>query len=259
MESHDGDTRDARINDILLFGLITAPFAALFITGWWMWAIVPPVMAAVATLYKRDFARFCHGFFWVIFLIVILARLPWPAGFLLPLAIYFIVITQRADIRKEAGWLKAGSFNGKTLLVMIPSIIVSSGALVAWVVLYHPDLSDLTSMVPVGSPWLLLVAGFLFSVFNAAWEEFILKGIMWSGLEKIFTQVAEVNIIQSVFFGLIHYRGFPRGVEGVAMASAYGFFIGLIRHYSGGMLAPVVTHFFADLTIFIILAVLAAR
>jgi membrane protease YdiL (CAAX protease family) len=45
--------------------------------------------------------------------------------------------------------------------------------------------------------------------------------------------------------------------EGVAMAAVYGFFIGLIRHHSGGMLAPVVTHFFADLTIFIILAVLA--
>jgi hypothetical protein len=37
------------------------------------------------------------------------------------------------------------------------------------------------------------------------------------------------------------------------MAGVYGFLIGIIRKQSGGMLAPIVTHTFADATIFAIL------
>jgi membrane protease YdiL (CAAX protease family) len=41
------------------------------------------------------------------------------------------------------------------------------------------------------------------------------------------------------------------------MAGVYGFAIGLIRERAGGLLAPVVTHFFADATIFVILYLLS--
>jgi membrane protease YdiL (CAAX protease family) len=246
------------IEDVLLFIVIALPFAALFVNDTWMWLALLPSMLILAHFYRENFTYFSLGFFWPVFLLAILARLPWPLGFIIPLVTYLAVVAVSPRVRSATSWIKLGSFNRITLFIMAPTIIISSGALVLWVFLMKPDLSDLTGMVPIRSPWLLLAGGLLFSVFNAAWEEFILKGIMWSGLEKIVSRIAAVNIIQSIFFGLIHYQGFPRGIEGVVMASVYGFFIGLIRHYSGGMLAPVVTHFFADLTIFIILAVLAA-
>ena len=40
---------------------------------------------------------------------------------------------------------------------------------------------------------------------------------------------------------------------GVLMATLYGLVLGIIRETSRGMLAPVVTHIFADATIFLVL------
>lgn len=58
-------------------------------------------------------------------------------------------------------------------------------------------------------------------------------------------------------FGFIHYAGgFPNGTTGTALAAIYGLMLGAIRIRPRGMLAPVVTHFFADLTIFMILVAL---
>jgi len=54
----------------------------------------------------------------------------------------------------------------------------------------------------------------------------------------------------------MHINGFPRGIIGAALAGIYGLLTGFIRKKSGGLAAPVVTHFFADATIFGILAVI---
>ena len=56
--------------------------------------------------------------------------------------------------------------------------------------------------------------------------------------------------IQALSFGIAHYGGFPRGALGVAMATSYGLMMGIIRHQSGGLLAPFLSHICADLVIF---------
>jgi membrane protease YdiL (CAAX protease family) len=197
---------------IALFIIITLPFTALFVNRAWMWLAVPLSLLVLAYFHKRNFAFFSLGFFWALFLLAILARLPWPFGFIIPLAVYLVVVAASQRVKGATDWIRRGSFNRMTLIYMAPTIIISSGALVFWAVQRRPDLSDLTRMMPVSSAWTLLAGGLLFSVFNAAWEEFILKGIMWNGLEKIFSGVVVINITQSLFFGLIHYQGFPRGV-----------------------------------------------
>jgi membrane protease YdiL (CAAX protease family) len=56
-----------------------------------------------------------------------------------------------------------------------------------------------------------------------------------------------------VLFGVIHAQGFPRGVEGMVMASAYGVALGLLRQRSGGLAASCAAHICADATIFALL------
>ena len=119
--------------------------------------------------------------------------------------------------------------------------------------LFHPDLSALARMVPPGGPLLLVAVGIAFSVFNAIWEEFILKGIAWNSLQLVLRRNWHINTSQAALFGIIHIGGFPRGWVGVLMATLYGLVVGIIREVSAGMLAPIVTHLFADATIFLIL------
>jgi len=59
--------------------------------------------------------------------------------------------------------------------------------------------------------------------------------------------------IQGVLFGVIHAHGFPRGVTGMVMASAYGVALGLLRLRSGGMATSCAAHVCADATIFALL------
>jgi membrane protease YdiL (CAAX protease family) len=100
----------------------------------------------------------------------------------------------------------------------------------------------------------LLLAGVGFSVGNALLEEIIFRGVLYEALAADYGVAATV-CIQGIAFGVVHAHGFPRGVIGVAMASAYGVVLGILRQRSGGLLAPFVAHVFADATIFAILLV----
>jgi membrane protease YdiL (CAAX protease family) len=140
---------------------------------------------------------------------------------------------------------------------MAPAILVSSCGLLAWVFLFHPDLSDLVRKVPRGSPLTLLGAGVLFSVLNAIGEEVLFRGIVWNLLDKVFRHDWAINVGQAALFGVMHIHGFPRGWIGVLMAALYGLVLGEIRKHSGGLLAPIVTHAFADATIFSILCLIS--
>ncbi len=119
-----------------------------------------------------------------------------------------------------------------------------------WVFLCRPDLTDIMKMVPFESVIVIIIIGILFSVFNSIWEEIILKGILWNGLELFISNIIVINLFQAVLFGVMHYNGFPRGFIGAILAGVYGLLIGFIRKYSKGLLAPIITHFFADATIF---------
>ena len=100
---------------------------------------------------------------------------------------------------------------------------------------------------------MLLGIGVAFSIFNAIWEEFILKGIGWNSLEAVFRRVWAINTGQAALFGVMHIGGFPRGWIGVLTATVYGLVLGIIRRESRGLLAPIAAHVFADATIFLII------
>jgi len=61
---------------------------------------------------------------------------------------------------------------------------------------------------------------------------------------------------QGLLFGLDHYHnGFPSGVSGLVLVTSWGFVLGLLRCYTGGILLSYAVHIVADTAIgFIVLA-----
>lgn len=240
----------------LLLVVVVSPFLLVLLSTLfppkYVWAAVIPLGLTLLYFWLQNFDLFAHAVFWPFFYVAFIA-LPWPWVFIASLVLYLLIYWRWKRFRISAHWLARGSFTRPTIAWMIPTILVSSGGLLGWVFLFHPDLSDLTRMVPHSGPLLLLTIGISFSVFNAIWEEFILKGIAWNSLQLIFQRNWHINVSQAVLFGIIHIGGFPNGSVGVLMAALYGFVLGIIREKSRGMLAPIVTHIFADATIFLIL------
>ncbi len=221
----------------------------------WLWLMIGVQLAILLYFFKYDFALFAHSLFWPIFLASLLL-LQWPASFIVPVIIQLSVVTLSDRIKNEVNWMKPGRIDRPVLCLAVPVVLVSSSALILWVYLLRPDLTDLTIMVPASSLPVIIVTGLIFSLFNSAWEEIILKGILWNGLENLMAGSLAVNLTQAFLFGVMHLNGFPRGITGAFLAGIYGLLIGFIRKKSDGLAAPVITHFFADATIFGILAFL---
>jgi membrane protease YdiL (CAAX protease family) len=90
-------------------------------------------------------------------------------------------------------------------------------------------------------------------MFNAVFEELVWRGAAWQASEEAFGPVAAL-VLSSLSFGLAHYRGFPSGALGVAMASTYGLMLGTVRARTRGLFWPWVAHVFADVVIYTMVA-----
>lgn len=181
-------------------------------------------------------------------------RIPsfWLFNLIISVIVYLIIAYSFDPLKKETGWLKAGRIDREVLVWIIFTVIISSAALLLWTQLFKPDMSKYFKLVPdVRGP--LIVAGIIgFSLFNATAEEFLFRGLLWDGAARLISGVAGLIILQSIFFGICHYKGFPSGALGVGLAFVYGIFLGTIRHLSGGLLFPITAHIFADFTISLI-------
>lgn len=238
--------------NILAVVNIAAPFAFFLFKSQWLWLVVAFQAVLCLWWFFRDFPVFARSYFWPLFLASLLA-LPWPLCFIAPLALYLAFNLLIPKLRMETTFLAVGKMSPKAWIFSVLTVIGSSGALVVWVIFARPDLSDLKRMVPFDSLPMLVLAGLLFSVFNAVWEETILKGILWDGAERFLGGATAIILFQAALFGLMHLNGFPRGAVGACLAGAYAVAIGALRKMTGGLAAPIAVHFFADATIFGIL------
>ena len=177
---------------------------------------------------------------------------PWPLYLLVPLAIYALIVAVAPPLRRSVRWLRVGRFDGGVIAWTAAIILGSSAALVLWSVVARPDIGDLTEKIPRVGPIQLLLIGFTFSLANALMEEAIFRGVFQEALTVEWGSWPAIGI-QGVLFGAIHVQGFPHGLEGMAMASAYGVALGWLRLRSGGMAASCIAHVCADATIFALL------
>jgi membrane protease YdiL (CAAX protease family) len=253
-------TRTGAWKAVLLASFVTFTMLPITPAAWsGHMKVVVAVLGAAAVLTRQPAAMHlglycalgtaCGWFFgrWII----------WPFPFAIALCIYAGVVLASPPLRKTFDWPRRGELGGKQWLLIGACVALSSGALLGWFLLFRPDVSDLTSMVPAGTPvWMLIAGAVGFSLINAAVEEAIWRGVLLSGLEKVMS-VAPAVLLQGVSFGIAHINGFPRGWVGVGLATVYGVMMGIVRVHARGMRAPYIAHVFADLTIMAILVTLA--
>jgi len=177
-------------------------------------------------------------------------RLTWPLPMLLAVGFYAAVVRFVPWLGHGVEIWRRGHIDRSVVLISVAFAGSASVALGLWTHLAQPDLGDLRALIPTHVPLVLLIlGGLLFSVFNAIGEEFLWRGAILDALDRTLGRGVLPVLIQAVSFGLAHYQGFPRGWSGVGLAAIYGLMMGIVRRRSDGMLAPIVAHVFADLTI----------
>jgi membrane protease YdiL (CAAX protease family) len=208
-------------------------------------------LVLVVTFFKSK-ALFLSCVFWFLFLACQLFVF-WPASFILPILLYALLSYLITGTLPFKAWFARGKIDRASIVLSAVTAIAASSSLILWVFLSNPDLSDLYLMVPTNSLLVVAIVGLLFSVFNSIWEEITFKGMLWDSSMGVFKNAAAVIVFQGILFGLVHLHGFPRGWIGAGLAAIYGMALGVLKHRTKGLLLPMVVHFFADATIFVIL------
>lgn len=180
----------------------------------------------------------------------------WPS-LIIPLLIYAIVVLSVPSLRRTTAWLRTGVIDRITGIFMALTVAVSSAGLLVWFAVWKPDLGHFLKVIPSWDPALLMLEGVVFALLNAAMEESVFRGVIMQALDDMLGEKAWSVVLQALVFGLFHIEGIPGGWTGICMATFYGLLLGLVRRRSRGILAPYITHVFADAVIFVMLVNLA--
>lgn len=214
--------------------------------------------ATAIAIWRRAVPAMHLGIFCTLATIALAGGLPvpWVVPLGAALGVYGLIVARTPGLRESITWLRWGSFDRVVRMWVRATVIVSAAALVLWFELLDPDVRELRAFIPALPVGLLLVGGLLFAVLNAAAEEAAFRGIMMAALDDVFGPGARSIVLQAAAFGVMHIRGFPRGLSGVGLAFIYGLMLGYIRRRAGGMYAPWVAHVVADVVIFAIVLAL---
>ena len=183
----------------------------------------------------------------------------WLFNLLISTAIYLIIVFSFRSIKQSSGWLILGRIDKTILLWILLTIFISSTILIIWCKILKPDLNSYAEIIPNVNISLLIIGIVGFAVLNGVLEEITFRGILWDGLQKVLGNTLVIIFLQSVFFGLCHYNGFPRGVVGIGLSFVYGVILGILRYQSQGLLAPILAHIFTDSAIALIVLETAGK
>jgi membrane protease YdiL (CAAX protease family) len=173
--------------------------------------------------------------------------------FLLSILVYLIIVLSVPKFRNNITWMKFGTFDKTTILLMCIMTILTGLSLFIWAFFIKKDLSEFQKFIPNIPLAVLILYGIVFPICNSLFEEFMARAVLFDGFSYIFKNVVIVIIFQALIFSLWHYNGFPGGIIGVILVFIWSIFLGIIRFRSKGMLPPLIAHFFADLSISIII------
>lgn len=173
--------------------------------------------------------------------------------FLIPIVIFTGLIIISKHVRQNISWWRKDEID-KTSIILIAGLSIFSGiALFVWGYFIAKDLSVFVRQIPdVSLVWIVL-NGLGFALFNAIAEEYLSRGMLCNGLEKIVENKFWIIALQAIIFGIFHFQGFPGGLVGVFMVIAWSVVLGIIRYKTNGLIGVLIGHFFADVTIYFIL------
>jgi len=238
----------------LLFVLPTTSFAVHF----------GKIIAITLLLAENNLKAGRHAWYAFVFFLIVLVFSLFPLFHLWnPLVVPTMILASIVLIYPRwfegEHWLLRGNATKASWLLTALTVPLSAAALVGWAYITKPDLTLYANMTPGTGLGIIFMAAITFSVFNALAEEIAFRGILWCALEDVGLSQAVVIFFQAIAFGILHLGGVPSGLSGMGLAIIYGLALGGIRYLSNGILMPVIVHFFADLTIFLIIMRLAGR
>jgi uncharacterized protein len=198
-------------------------------------------VALIATLYLGAYCIPILGALWPLPLVVVVAG-------------YALVLSCVPEARRTVRFWRRGRIDRGTALLIALFTVTAAIALVVWRYASGADMTGYRRFVPSGVPAWAILAGIVpFAMFNAAFEELVWRGVVWQGCEAALGSRGAL-VVSTLSFGLAHYRGFPSGVVGVALASIYGLMMGIVRWRTKGLFGPWLAHVFADVVIFALVA-----
>jgi uncharacterized protein len=171
----------------------------------------------------------------------------------LPIIIFFIIAFSTPVIRKTLAWIKIGQQNTISKILILLTSIISIISLLIWAA--NSDylglgIKTIKGFLAYNHLLVFILFIPIFAIVNALIEEFMFRGILQESLRKNFNNKLFVIILQALPFAAFHYAaGFPNGITGVFMVFIWGAVLGYLREKTNGLLAPVICHLVADLTI----------
>lgn len=252
---------------VLFFTFLLPGLGLRVLRSYWVFQFTIPIVITLI-LYRVCFPVFVPALFFTLIsvlrpLLFVLSRaiqLDFPGVYyLIPILVYMGCVLSFPSLRKQVTWLQRGRLNRKTWMLIAFTVTVSAAVLVVWALVIRKDLSEFMSGIPEWAPGVLVFGGLGFAVSNAFVEEFLARAVLWDGFRASAFRPAFVILFQALLFSIWHFHGFPGGFVGAGCVFVWSIMLGVLRHRSGGLLAPMLAHFFADFTIFLILLFVIGR
>jgi hypothetical protein len=199
--------------------------------------------------------RFIHGAAFALLLVCALAvpvLRQWPWIWLAPLAAYFVLVAFVPRLRQSLHWCRMGRLSPWTVAATLGVMTLTTLALVAFHCIAQPDMSGFRGALPFAAMGGVVTAGVIFTIVNATLEELVFRGVLFDALLSQ-RGVWITLLATSALFGLGHLQGYPSGPAGAGLAALFGFGMGVLRLWTGGLALPIAAHMVADATIYGIL------
>jgi len=180
----------------------------------------------------------------------------WPLPTVITLLGYGLALAASPRVRTGAGWLRRGRLDRAAGKVLAFFVVCQAIALVLWRYTTSADLDRFRALVPDVPIGLVAVGLVAVAIINAAYEELLWRGLAQHALEAATGSRWAAWLLQGIGFGFWHYEGFPSGPVGATLAGVFALMMGYLRLRYRGMLAPFLAHVCADVTIFVLIAIM---
>jgi len=186
-----------KISAFLILLIIVSPFiiSNLFRFGvhlYWIFSLVLSVLTLISLKYYKNifptilFFTLIHLLRPVNFKFVSWVGISFPGTFyLIPIILFTGLILVFPGIKKRIGWWTKDRFDKKTLFLIIGLVLLTGIGLLIWNFWIADDLSTFTNNLPDVPLFYILINGIGFALFNALAEEYLSRGMLCNGLEKI--------------------------------------------------------------------------
>jgi len=172
-----------------------------------------------------------------------------PANTVIIICFLYLFLLVLKKSNRSTLFFQLGDRKG-TLTIALLFSIISIFFLAFWFL--NQDANPYVKFIPDVSLFLLIPLGIGFAFINAFYEESLFRSILLSQFSEQVGLIPAI-FLQSIWFSFLHFQsGFPSGIIGILLTFVFGLMMGYLVKRTKGLLIPIVVHFFADLSIFIL-------